>query len=229
MNIWKLCYSSDTGQGEGWGTMSRLMKLQNELQKWSYRINCITVTHHGVQGQLQQKPQLTRKQACLVCINFKHSNMINSTLLHIVSELQKMMNPFQPERLTDVQWVFLASTSMYHNLINTNLLSRICLILQSFLTKKAGSNCNNYNVYSWDGQSKYRLGWLHRLQISTGFLSSAKKILGQNKTRKLIVNFGQTISSASNPLMTPIYYILKIQHDPTVTVKDVCVHCFITC
>jgi hypothetical protein len=154
--------------------------------------------------------------------------MINSTL-QVISELQKMLTPFQPERLTDVQWVFLASTSTYHNLVNTNLLSRICLILLSFFTEKVGSNCNNYTLYPWDGQSKYQLRWLYRLWISTAFLSSAKKILGQNKIRKPILNFGHKTSPASNPLMTPIYYILKIQLDPTVTVMDVFADCFSTC
>lgn len=123
----------------------------------------------------------------------------------------------------------LASASTYHSLIHTNLISYVCLILLSFLTKKAGSNCNNYNLYSWDGQSKYRLRWLYRLWISIGFLSSVKKILVQNKIRMPIVNFGHKMSSASNPLMTPMYYSLKIQRDPTVTVMDVYADSFSTC
>ena len=46
--------------------------------------------------------------------------------------------------------------------------------------------------------------------------------------RKPIVNFGHK-TSVSNPLMTPIYYILKIQLDTTVTVTDVRADCFSTC
>jgi hypothetical protein len=198
------------------------MKLQNELHN-HHTPRCLRPT--AVEHLNWPKK---KKKACLLCVNFKHSDMINSTL-QVVSELRKMLTPFQLESLTDVQWVFPASTSTYRNLINTNLLSHVSLILLSFLTEKVASNCNNYNMYSWDGQSEYKLGWPYRLRISTGFLSSAKKILGQNKTRKPTVNFGHKTSSVLNPLMTPIYYILKIQLGPTVNVMEVCVDRFSTC
>jgi len=47
--------------------------------------------------------------------------------------------------------------------------------------------------------------------------------------RKPTVNFGRKTSSVSKPLMTPIYYILKIQFDPTVTAMDVRAARFSTC
>lgn len=170
-------HSSDTNRGGGRGS------VKNELR------NCHTP--YCPRPTAEEDLNWQKKQACLVCGNFKHRNMINRTL-HVVSELQQMSTPFQPGSLTNVQWVFLASTSTYQNLINTNLLSCVCLILLSFFSEKVGSICNTYNLYSWDGQSKYRLGWLYRLWLSIGFLSSAKKSFGQNTTREpIIVNFGQ--------------------------------------